>query len=117
VGDVVPRDDAKAVMYFQKGCESNNSQTGCEKLGERYEAGRGVAKDEKRAAGYWSKLCDQARSTACRRLAALYESGRGVARDPSAATALLTKANDLERGACERGDPQACEHLKAAGQR
>jgi TPR repeat protein len=113
-GRGVPVDLAKALSLYDQACRKNQFGM-CQELGERYESGRGVAKDEAKAAGYYRRCCDINMAPGCRRLAAMHESGRGVPQDLAMAATLVSKANDIDRDGCTRGDPQACEALKAAG--
>jgi len=75
--------------------------------GRRYEEGRGVVKDEARAAALYQQACDMGEATACSDLAAMYASGRGVVRDKSSATALKQRA-------CDAGLAEDCGKRKPA---
>jgi hypothetical protein len=57
-------------------------------------SGRGVVKDEAKAAGLLRKAADQGRASAQCNLGAMYADGEGVVKDEAKAAALCTKAAD-----------------------
>jgi hypothetical protein len=66
----------------------------CTELGVMYEKGRGVAKDEARAAALYKQACDGGYAGGCVDLGAAYASGRGVAKDELRAVALYKQVCD-----------------------
>ena len=61
-------------------------------LGQMYLEGRGVKKDEKKAAQLYEKAANQANKEAQFQLAQIYEKGRGVDKDENKAAQLYEKA-------------------------
>ena len=74
-----------------------------------YTNGRGVEKDESRAAPIYQKGCDLGDTASCVSLAGMYLNGSGVAKDESRAAQLAQKA-------CDLGDAQMCGDVKTGGQ-
>jgi localization factor PodJL len=61
-------------------------------VGARYAEGNGVAKDERRAAGWFRRAGQQGLAVAQYRLGTMYERGRGVTKDPVEAKAWYERA-------------------------
>jgi TPR repeat protein len=96
----------KQMRYAQAdlACVSGNAGA-CTLLGNMNEDGEGVAKDDARAAGLYSKACDGGDADGCSYLGNLYRFGVGVAEDPDKARQLFTKS-------CNMGDQMGCNWLK-----
>jgi TPR repeat protein len=77
---------------------------GCSNLGALYEEGRGVEKDERRAASLYEKACQGGNAGGCSNLGFLYLNGSGVERDESRAASLYEKA-------CQGGFATGCSNL------
>lgn len=88
-----PEHDKAAVDRFQKACDAGYAPS-CNGLGAMYAQGRGVAKDEARAAKLYRSSCDVDASTGCEHLAEALRTGRGVTKNE----ALADLAR--ERGRC-----------------
>src|SRR3954469_8921726 len=71
----------------ENACNAGNVKS-CSDLGHRFEEGRGVPKDEARAAALYTKACDAGDALACVFLGLLFEDGRGVGKDPARVLAL-----------------------------
>lgn len=76
----------------------------CIEQGDRYEKGRGVAKDRERARALFRRACDRASVEGCFRRAAAEQVLSDDADDRLAA--------DLYRKACDGGHAEACRKLK-----
>ena len=81
----------------------------CRDLGVKYEEGKGVQKDEARAAALYQLACDGADALGCLRLGLLYESGSGVTEDLGRATQLYDQSckGSLAAGCGYAGDMYA----------
>jgi TPR repeat protein len=74
-------------------------------IGVLYEDGNGVEKDFTRAAGFYSRACNQGDADGCNLLGFMYETGLfGLAKNYSQAIELYSKA-------CNAGNPNGCEGL------
>jgi S1-C subfamily serine protease len=73
----------------------------CNASGIVFRRGRGVSRDDARAAELYRKACDAAYAPGCANLGVLYRAGEGVARD-------LPRALSLSEDACDRGYPGGC---------
>jgi TPR repeat protein len=104
-GTGVAKDPAKALAYFQKGCDIGHGAS-CASLGWAYEDGVGVAKDPAKAFTLYRKACEDNDRWACTRLAFALASGAGVEQDVPEAARLLDKS-------CAAGDAMACAKLGA----
>ena len=99
-GEILPRDDAKAVEYFSAAAEKGDLCAQCS-LGIMYESGRGVKTADFEIAYYWfRKAALQGMPEAQYRLAVCYENGHGITKD-------LNKARDWYSKAAEKGHPKA----------
>ncbi len=76
------------------------------KLGEIYQEGQGVSKDEKEAAKWFRRAADQGHAASQWRLGLMYYRGEGVAKDEKEATKWLRRAAD-------QGDAEAQASLGA----
>jgi hypothetical protein len=81
----------------------------CRDLGVKYEDGKGVKKDEARAAALYQLACDGADALGCLRLGMLYEAGSGVAEDLGHAVLLYEQSCKarLAQGCAFAGDMYA----------
>jgi TPR repeat protein len=66
----VEKDDAKAVGFYQRACDSGDS-TGCANLAIMFENGRGIPKDEGRAVQLYDQACTRGSGLACEHARAL----------------------------------------------
>lgn len=73
-------------------------------VAQLYDKGRGVAKDDAAAAGWYRKAAEQGDANACNMLGLLYQTGRGVTRDQAMAAQWYRKAAD-------QGHPKAQYNL------
>jgi len=73
----------------------------CDSLGEMYNFGLGVMKDDTRAASFYFKACEAGNGTSCNSLGQMYFGGTGVGKDYSRAAAYYIKA-------CDAGDSLGC---------
>lgn len=99
-GGKVPKDDARAVAYFDKACKGGD-MSGCATLAERYVSGEGVKENAAEAAALYRKACDAGEGPACADLGDLYRAGRGVPKDDAQAKASHQKA-------CKAGVKESC---------
>lgn len=83
---------------FKKAFEEFNEcspEPACQRyLGEMYEYGRGVTRDEKQAFYWYQKAADQGLASAQNNLGVLYLNGRGVAKDSQQAFYWYQKSAD-----------------------
>ena len=93
-GEGVPKDDARAIAYYRKGCDGGAAHA-CTNLGTRYQDGRGVAKDEAQSAVLYRQACVGGDGEGCLYLGIEYEGGNGVGKDLFEAFALYRKAASL----------------------
>jgi len=96
----LPKDEAKAVEYFQMGCNRGHF-AGCRALGMAKQGGRGGPVDLPAARAAYAKACTGRDGSGCMRLGLMLNSGLGGAQDRSAAIVAV-------RQACEFGEKQAC---------
>ena len=75
-GDGVPLDYVKAVDLFRKAADQNDGDAQYN-LGWAYESGLGVAKDQQRAIGWYSKAASNRNVLALRRLDSLSDNDSG----------------------------------------
>jgi TPR repeat protein len=80
----------------------------CFSLGYMFDQGKGVAKDEARAAELYKKGCDGGLGPSCFNLGRMFTDGRGVAKDDA-------RALELYRKACDNGVKPACSRVPDAG--
>src|SRR5206468_613486 len=83
----------RQVADLQKAADQGNADAQ-NKLGVRYQTGRGVPKDLGKAAALYQKAADQGNADAQNSLAVLYETGDGVPKDLAKAVELYQKAAD-----------------------
>jgi TPR repeat protein len=124
-----PTDTQRAMANYGKACDKSNYD-GCYHLGSAYAAGRNVEKDAKHAGDLFDTACGGGISQACYSLANLEVPGDAAGgegrleqlckKEKTKACAVLgsrlawrpsTRARGIEllRGACEKGDSDACE--------
>ena len=86
-------DYATAEKLWRPAAEGGNASAQAS-LGEMYETGRGVAKDEAEAVKWYRKAAEQGFATAQTDLGVMYRDGRGVAKDDAEAERWFRKAAD-----------------------
>ena len=92
--DGLPRDDAKAVEWYQKAAQQGLAKAETN-LGDMYLFGRGgLDKDPVQALSWYLKAADQDFPDAQFRLGYMFEAGAGVAKDLPRAVKLYTAAAD-----------------------
>jgi len=98
--DGLPRDDTKAVEWYQKAADQGNAK-GETNLGDMYFFGRGgLNKDPTQALSWYLKAADQNFPDAQYRLGYMYEKGVGATQD-------VQRAVKLYRAAASEGYPDA----------
>ena len=100
---------ARAVPALEAAC-ADKQATSCVSLGSLYDGGFGIARDRKRAAGYYKTACDLADQPGCARLAVLEAQGLGVPANPARARKTLESL-------CAARVPEACIGLAQILQR
>jgi TPR repeat protein len=95
---------AEVLRERDAGARTCEDGAACLDLGQRYESGSGVAKDEEEAAALYRRGCDRGSAGACTRLGVLHNSGRGVEKDLGLAAVLYEKG-------CEGRDRAGCNNL------
>jgi TPR repeat protein len=90
-GEVVPRDDQQALLWFQLGATRGDAPAQSD-LGERYYQGRGVAKDPARAVALFRQSAEQGWMWGEHNLATCYAQGIGVTPDVQEAIRWFQKA-------------------------
>lgn len=98
VGDGVPKDDSKAMMWFQKAAAWGGRDAQYN-LAVDYERGLGVPKDTTKALEWYRKAAAQGNEAAENNLGLMYEYGEGVPKDGA-------KAADWLRSAAAHGSPE-----------
>ncbi|RYE81895.1 MAG: sel1 repeat family protein [Myxococcales bacterium] len=83
-----------------KACDGGDA-TACHGLGQLYQYGDKVGRDEKKAAELFGRSCDNKNVVACAALAAVLVGGEGVPRDEARAVQLYQRA-------CDEGDGVSC---------
>jgi TPR repeat protein/serine/threonine protein kinase len=84
-------------------CKRGNGNA-CFVLGVTFDIGRGVVKDNSRAAMLYSESCDAGYGDGCTSLGEMYFEGNGVGRDYSLAANYYTNA-------CDKGDSLGCSSV------
>jgi len=87
----------------KKACDKGDP-TACHGLGQMYQYGLKITKDEALAAQFFSLACDKGDAPACSSMALLSLSGDGVRRQPA-------KAVDFYKRACDLNDAVSCADL------
>ncbi|MEQ9240797.1 hypothetical protein [Roseovarius indicus] len=87
------RDEIKAVRFLQRGFAAGDAEAAF-LLGERYQAGKGVLKSDKKAAEAFRVAADGGMAEAQFQLAMALRNGKGVTYDTKAARTYFTKASD-----------------------
>jgi TPR repeat protein len=103
VGERVFRDDAEAVLWWQKAAAQGHAGAQYN-LGFMYHSGQGVSRDDVKAAEWYQKAADQGHAFAQYSLGFLYYRGEGVSRD-------AVKAVEWYRKAALQGDAGAQYNL------
>jgi hypothetical protein len=88
---------------------AQGSGPSCARLGEMYEKGHGVTRDDEKAADAYSKGCARADARACSRLGGLYQTGKGRPVDYAESVRLIRKA-------CDHGYVFSCAWLAWKGE-
>src|SRR5258707_982390 len=73
-------ENTQAAAGIVTACEKGDAFS-CRNLAAMYATGRGVTKDEARAATFYERACDLRDMPACNSLGFVYETGRGVTKD------------------------------------
>jgi TPR repeat protein len=100
--DGFPRDRAKAVQAYVRGCNLGDSRA-CNNFADSLAYGEGVDRDLTRAAEAFAKACRLGEALGCANLGYRIEHGAGIGRD-------VAKARLLYREACAIGDLYGCLH-------
>ncbi len=108
-GAGTPRDEARAMVYFQSACDRRHA-VACYTLGDMREKGKGGAVDFVAAARWYTMACDADNAQSCNAVARMYEDGFGVTQD-------LALAAKLYRKSCDGGYPTGCGNLGSMIQR
>jgi len=106
------RNDAacsRAVPALEGACLEKQA-TSCVSLGSLYDGGFGIARDQKKAAGYYKTACDLADKPGCARFAVLEAQGLGVPLNAAHARQTLESL-------CAEKVPEACIGLAQILQR
>jgi TPR repeat protein len=106
------RNDAacgRAVPALEGACLDKQAAS-CVSLGSLYDGGFGIARDRKKAAGYYKTACDLADKAGCARLAVLEAQGLVVASN-------ATRARQTLESLCAEKVPEACIGLAQILQR
>ena len=98
-GRGVPKNDAKAVEWFEKAAEQGHAKAQTN-LGVMFATGRGVPKDDAKAVEWYRKAANRGYARAQTNLGFMYHQGRGVAKDDA-------KAEEWYRKAADQGDETA----------
>jgi TPR repeat protein len=136
---IITKEGASEVTTNLASCTAGSADS-CRVAAEAYGLGRGVTKDESRAATLLRKACDLKDFGSCTNLAVAYSKGLGVPRDQAQAFRLLDencrrkhvracsllavsyvfgegvradsrRAADLLLGSCNSGDADGCHYL------
>jgi TPR repeat protein/tetratricopeptide (TPR) repeat protein len=94
-----------ATSLYRRACDGGD-MSGCYRLGDMYEHGKGVEKDQVRAASLYEQACGGGNAYGCHDLATMYESGTGVTKDER-------RASCYYRQACDGNDHFGCARLGA----
>jgi uncharacterized protein len=110
-----PADSTEAARDYLRACELHDG-AGCAAAAELYEKGRGVGRDEQRACALYLEGCHRGSASGCAELARILEaknalSGNERAENLGNAAELYRHAVEVNRKACDNGDPQACSEL------
>jgi hypothetical protein len=99
----VPEDETRVeeLFKFKQACASGDAR-GCVSLGNLYENGTGVTKDEARAAELFKQACDGGDARGCAILSRAYVFGQGVPVDSA-------RAAELRKQACDGDESIACD--------
>ncbi len=89
----------QGIELLQRACDAGTptGSAACGNLGLVYAmGGRGVHRDESRAAALWERACDGQELQRCTDLGSLYQEGKGVKKDTTRAAALYERACDAQ---------------------
>jgi len=100
---------ARAVPALEAAC-ADKQATSCVSLGSLYDGGFGIARDRKKAGGYYKSACDLGDKPGCARLAVLEAQGLGV-------PANAARARKTLEALCTEKVPEACIGLAQILQR
>ena len=87
------QDDAEAFRWYRSAAERGDASA-MNRVGFRYEVGKGVAKDEVEAVKWYRKGAEGGNSVAMSNLGLAYANGRGVTKDEAEAVRWYRKASD-----------------------
>jgi TPR repeat protein len=91
---------AAALALMIRGCEIGD-RDGCVAAGQRYDRGRGVARDDEAKRSYFGRACDRGAGLGC-----LY-----LARDAALAPGREDRVAGFAQRACELGEAEGCAML------
>jgi TPR repeat protein len=97
------KSDEQAFACYSRAAELGHAGA-LHNLGLMYESGRGIAKDETKAADYYRRAADEGNPDAQYSLGVIYEFGRGVPKDEAIAA-------EWYRRSAEQGDAEAQYYL------
>jgi TPR repeat protein len=108
-------------LSVQKAAEQGNADAQLT-LGQMYAEGRGVAKDEEKAANWYRKAAEQGNARACEHIGDMYRFGNGVAQSHEKSVYWYRRGDELNDAGCQRslglcyedGDGVDQDHEQAA---
>jgi len=89
-GDGVEKDYAKAIIFYKKASNLNDSSA-TYKLGLLYKEGEVISRDFSISTRYYQKACIQGSSTGCVQLGSNYFEGKGIEKDVDKAEGIFFK--------------------------
>lgn len=102
-----PQTDKVAFDNFKKACDAGYAPS-CSGLGILYASGRGVTKDNARAAQFFYDACIAGASAGCRQLADALRHGAGVAKDEAAADRANERQECVFQVELEKAELASC---------
>ena len=102
----LPRDAAQVLAFLGKACQAQFGGGACDMLGEMYETGDLVARDEAKAVAYFHRACETNSQLGCLKLGDRYETGRGVPKDEKRAAGYWDQL-------CDESNSTGCRRLAA----
>ena len=94
---------AEAAPLYEQSCANGNASD-CNRLGDMYANGRGVARNDSRAVNLFSRACDLGNALGCSNFGDMYSYGLGVEKNTDKAVQFLAKG-------CNMGDSFGCRRL------
>lgn len=104
-GSVLPRGPEER-SYYQQACEKGSAK-GCDRLGDIYQFGLGVAKNLEQAGHFYGIGCEQDLAEACNAAGSV----KRELRDEAGANAAYAHERILDPPACDRNDKYACDRM------